>query len=171
MQWDTWAGYLLLHKKSPQTPVWAGNLYTYATPLPPGQPGAVLFEGLARQSLHPRSPVWLLAELGPHWLLVGGRSQFIAQPLGRAHGFHLSAVPCSAWHFGFSERCLVIQTLNSSCKCDVCMLPVASDIKMETLLYPAVAPTTPGMRAKLLLVPKAVMYGLVTLPQPCWTLL
>lgn len=52
------------------------------------------------------------------------------------------------------------------------MPPVASYIKVETLLYPAVAPTTPGMRAKLLLVPKAVpvTYGLVTLPQPCWTL-
>ena len=32
------------------TPVWAGTLYTYATPLPPDQPGAAVFEGLARQS-------------------------------------------------------------------------------------------------------------------------
>lgn len=60
------------------TPVWAGTLYTYATPLPPDQPGAAVFEGLARHSLHPSSPVWLSAELGPHWLLVGGHSQFTA---------------------------------------------------------------------------------------------
>ena len=51
----------------------------------------------------------------------------------------------------------------------VCLLlPVISRGK---LLYPAVAPTTPGIKAELLMVPKAVpvMYGLVTLPQPCWT--
>lgn len=60
------------------TPVWAGTLYTYAVPLPPGQPGAAIFEGLARQSLHPGSPVWLSAELGPRWLLVGGGSEFTA---------------------------------------------------------------------------------------------
>lgn len=51
----------------------------------------------------------------------------------------------------------------------VCLLlPVISRGK---LLYPAVAPTTPGIKAELLMVPKAVpvMCGLVTLPQPCWT--
>ena len=110
-----------------------------------------------------------------NWVLTGSwleatLSSLPQGPLGRANGFHLSAVPCSAWHCGFSKWCLVILTLNSSCEREVCMPPVASDINRETLLYPAVAPT-PGMKPELLMVCKAVPVtcGLVTLPRPCWT--
>lgn len=172
MECDRWAGYLLLHKKSAQLQCGPGPctlMQCLCLRVNQEQPYLKAWPGRVCTQAHPCGcrQNWVLAG---SWL-EAALSSLPQGPLGRADGFHLAAVPCSAWHCGFSKQCLVILTLNSSCEREVCMPPVASDINRETLLYPAVAPTTPGMKPKLLMVCKAVPVtcGLVTLPRPCWT--
>lgn len=104
------------------TPVWAGTctlMQCLCLRVNQEQPYLKAWPGRVCTQAHPCGcrQNWVLAG---SWL-EAALSSLPRGPLGRADGFHLAAVPCSAWHCGFSKQRLVILTLNSSCEREVCM--------------------------------------------------